>query len=77
MSWQHTRSMSPDGLRLAIAALGMKPAAASRYLGCSDRQMRRMLRGEREIPVPVVLLLGVMITHRLRPLVPRRVPGTY
>lgn len=77
MSWQHTRSMSPDGLRLAIAALGMKPAAASRFLGCSDRQMRRMLRGQAVVPVPVVLLLGGMITHRLKPLVPKRIPGTY
>jgi len=39
--------------------------------------MVRMLRGERAIPVPIVLLLGCMIAHRTRPLVPRRVPGTY
>jgi hypothetical protein len=77
MSWQHTRSMSPEQLALAIATLKMKPAAASRFVGCSYRQMVRMLRGERAIPVPIVLLLGCMIAHRTRPLVPRRVPGTY
>ena len=77
MSWQTTRTMSPEALRLAIIALGMKPAGASRFLGCSDRQMRRMLRGEREIPAPVALLLSCMLTHRLRPVVPKRVPGTY
>jgi hypothetical protein len=66
--------MSPDALRLAIAALRIKPAAAGRFLGVSDRTMRRYLRGERDVPAATVLLLNCMITHRLRPLVPPRRP---
>ena len=77
MSWQSLRTMTPGELRQVLLILGVKPAGASRFLGCSDRQMRRMLRGEREIPVPVILLLNCMVSHRLRPVVPKRVPGTY
>jgi len=77
VSWQHARSMTSEQLARAIAALGMKPAAAARYLGMSARSMRRHLRGERIVPVPVVLLLGCMIAHRTKPLVPRPRPRSY
>lgn len=70
MSWQHTRTMSPAAFRAAVAALQVTPAAAGRFLGLSDRTVRRFLRGERDVPTSVVLLLNCMITHRLRPLVP-------
>jgi hypothetical protein len=43
----------------------------------SARQMRRHLRGQREIPVPVVLLLNCLIAHRLRPLVPKPKARSY
>jgi DNA-binding transcriptional regulator YiaG len=77
MSWQNHRVMAPEELAQAIKATGMKPAAAARYLGMSARQMRRHLRGEREIPVPVVLLLNCLIAHRLKPLVPRPKARSY
>jgi hypothetical protein len=69
--------MAPEELAQAIAALGMRPAAAARYLDMSTRQMRRHLRGERHIPAPVVLLLNCMLTYRLKPLVPKPRPGSY
>jgi len=72
MSWQYTRGFSPPQMAVAIADLGMKPAAAARFLGVSDRTMRRYLRGQRDIPEATVLLLGCMIAHRLRPVVPKR-----
>jgi predicted RecB family endonuclease len=71
------RDMTPDELAHAIKILGMKPAAAARYIGQSARTMRRFLRGEREIPVSVVLLLNGLITHRTKPLVPRPRPRSY
>jgi len=77
MSWQHLRTITPDELRQAITVLGMKPAQAARFLGYSERTLRRFLRGERTVPVPDVLLLNCMISHRLRPLVPKKVSGTY
>jgi hypothetical protein len=69
--------MAPEELAQAIKVLRMKPAAAARYLGMSARQMRRHLRGQREIPVPVVLLLNCLIAHRLRPLVPKPKARSY
>ena len=72
MSWQLIRTMSPEHFAQAIRVLGLKPAQAARYLGMSDRQMRRLIRGERSIPEADVLLLGCMIAHRLRPVVPKR-----
>jgi DNA-binding transcriptional regulator YiaG len=69
--------MTPEELAQAIRALGMKPAAAARYLGMSARQMRRHLRGERAIGVPAILLLNCLIAHRLKPLVPKPKPRSY
>ena len=43
-----------------------------RFLGVSDRTMRRYLRGQRDIPVSTALLLNCMIAHRLKPVVPKR-----
>ena len=34
---------TPNNLRLAIAALGMTPAALARLLGVSERQVRKWL----------------------------------
>jgi len=73
MSWQNVREFTPQTLGWAIAELNMKPAAAARYLGISDRTMRRYLRGTREIPTSTALLLGCLIAQRIRPLVPK--PG--
>jgi plasmid maintenance system antidote protein VapI len=72
VSWQLIRTMSPEHFAQAIRVLGLKPAQAARYLGMSERQMRRLLRGERQIGTPIVLLLNCMITHRTRPMVPRK-----
>ena len=72
MSWQLIRTMSPEHFAQAIRVLGLKPAQAARFLGVSDRTVRRQIRGEREIATSVVLLLNCLITHRTRPIVPRR-----
>jgi plasmid maintenance system antidote protein VapI len=72
MSWQTIRIYTPQILAATIAALSMKPAAAARFLGVSDRTMRRYLRGQRDIPVSTALLLNCMIAHRLKPVVPKR-----
>ena len=72
MSWQLIRTMSPEHFAQAIRVLGLKPAQAARFLGVSDRTVRRQIRGEREIATATVLLLNCMITHRTRPIVPRK-----
>jgi plasmid maintenance system antidote protein VapI len=77
MSWQYERSMTPGQFALAFSQLGMTQSECARFLGMSDRQCRRLVRGERMIGVPIVLLLNSMIAHQETPLVPRWVPGSY
>ena len=77
MDWQFMRSMTAGEFRQAIALLGMSQAAASRYLGLSERQVARMVHAEADVPVPVALLLNSLLAHKERPDVPSWVPGAY
>ena len=77
MNWQHERSMTPDQFQWSLTRLGLKQASAARFMGMSARQVYRMFHGKQIIPATVVLLLNSMIHHDEKPVVPRRVPGTY
>jgi len=79
MNWQHERSMTPEQFQGALGRLfGPRPmAAAGRFMGTSARQVARWFHGKQIIPVTVVLLLNSMIHHDEKPVVPRRIPGSY
>ena len=77
MSWQNDRQMDGEQLMLALNDLQINRSKLSRYLGVSYRQVIRWADNERPIPTTVALLIRCMLAHRVRPLVPKRVPGTY
>jgi hypothetical protein len=46
-------SLTPDDLRGYMAALGLRPRSCAAFLGLThngERSIRRMLRGQRDIP---------------------------
>ena len=75
MSWQETRTLSPNGFKLALKNLGFSQTGFGRFIGSSDRTIRRMVRGQRDIPTSFVLLLSSMQFHGDKPIVPKRKPG--
>jgi len=68
--WQAERSMTPVQYRAILAELRLNVAQAGRYLGISERTSHRYIRGETEIPVPVILLLRGLKALQIKPLVP-------
>ena len=76
MSWQN-RQMSGEQFEIAIARLGMTQAGSARFLGISERQARRYVRNQVEVPIPTALLLRCMLVHRERPVVPPWRDGAY
>jgi DNA-binding transcriptional regulator YiaG len=77
MSWQNERQMDGSQLMLALDDLQIDRSKLSRYLGVSYRQVIRWAKNERPIPTTVALLISCMRANRVRPLVPKKVPGTY
>jgi hypothetical protein len=71
-SWQDKRAMSPGEFERTAATLGVSASAIGRFLGVSERTLRRYASGEAEVPVSVVLLLRAMLAHGLKPRVPPR-----
>ena len=49
MTWQDQREMTPRQFEHAMELLGLKQAEVARFLGMSDRQCRRLVRGQRHI----------------------------
>ena len=77
MSWQDQREMTPAQFVAAFEALGLTQSEAARFLGMSDRQGRRLVRGQRHIATPIVLLLNGRVARGDKPKVPPWVPGSY
>jgi hypothetical protein len=71
-NWQDDRSKTADQFVACLKSLGLSQAAASRYLGLSERQVYRMVHGHAPVPTPVCLLLNAMIHHNEKPVVPKR-----
>lgn len=70
--WQTRRMASPVEFALLVSALGLSQAACARYLGRSERTVRRYLTGEARIPAAEVLLLRAILALDTKPLVPPR-----
>jgi transcriptional regulator with XRE-family HTH domain len=69
-SWQYYREMCGEELQMMIVLLGLDQAKLARYLGRSERTVRRYVRNEAEIPPAEVLLLRAMLRYRVTPVVP-------
>jgi DNA-binding XRE family transcriptional regulator len=69
MTWQN-RTMTARQLKAAIKALDMTQAGAARFLGLSERTMRRMMAKEVDVHDSIALLLRLMIHTGQKPDVP-------
>jgi plasmid maintenance system antidote protein VapI len=75
MNWQEQRKMSASQLERIIEMMGITQSAAGRFLGVSERTIRRFLAGSSAVPASVALLLRCMVAHHEQPTVipkPRR-----
>ena len=72
MSWQDVRAMSPAQYKRAIARLGMSQNASGRFFDLSESTIRRICRGDAEVPVAVCMLLALMQEHGEWPNAPKR-----
>jgi len=70
--WQDKRSISPREFERYVLAMGISRSAMGRFLGVSERTMRRYLSGEATIPVSVILLLRLMLELDIKPKAPKR-----
>lgn len=66
--------LSAIELAYMLQSYGISQASCARFLGRSDRTVRRYLAGEANIPPAEVLLLRALAQLRQRPLVPPRNP---
>jgi hypothetical protein len=64
-SW-YDRNAEPDSFAIAIYKLGMSQAGAARFLDISPRQVARYIDGTREIPIPTMMLLRLLIEVKRR-----------
>jgi len=76
MTWQD-RMMTGDQYLIAIHRLGMTQAGSARFLGISERQVRRYVRHEIDVPIATALLLRCMLLHKERPIIPKWRAGAY
>jgi hypothetical protein len=74
--WQRQRTMTGKQFKSVIADLYMTQAGAGRYLGVSERTVRRYAANMTEIPVASILLLRSLVAHNVVPLVPKWKGGT-
>lgn len=70
-SWQKERSMTAFQFRRIVRELGMSQAGAGRYIGVSLRTLRRIVKGQAEVPTAAALLLRSLVAHKEKPLVPK------
>ena len=70
MTWQLERSMTPEQLEWYLKKLEMSYMGFGRYVGCSERKVRRMIRGEVAVDVAYALLLRSLVYHKEKPMVP-------
>lgn len=70
-NWQKERTMSAFQFKRIVKELGMSQGGAGRYIGVSVRTLRRMVKGQSEVPTSVALLLRSLVAHKEEPLVPK------
>jgi len=75
MDWQDHREISPNAFRRGLKELGVSQSGWARYIGQSDRTIRRMVKGQREVPVLMSLHLGCLIENGIKPRIPKRQNG--
>lgn len=69
--WQLKRTMSATQFKRIVKELGMSKAAAGRYIGVSLRRLRRITKGQSEVPESAALLLHSLVAHGEKPTVPK------
>jgi DNA-binding transcriptional regulator YiaG len=70
-NWQNERTMTATQFKRIVKDLGMSRAAAGRYIGVSLRRLRRITKGQSEVPESAALLLRSLVAHGEKPLVPK------
>jgi DNA-binding transcriptional regulator YiaG len=70
-NWQNERTMTATQFKRIVKDLGMSRAAAGRYIGVSLRRLRRITKGQSEVPESAALLLRSLVAHNEKPLVPK------
>ena len=75
MSWQTNRKMSALELHAHHQFFEISQAGMGRFLGRSERTVRRWVRGEIKVPAAEVLLLRSLIAHDEKPTVPNWTRG--
>lgn len=70
--WQLHRTMSAREFKsICKNELKISRAAAGRYVGTSVRTIRRVTRGQAQLPASAVLLLRSLVAHGEQPVVPK------
>lgn len=70
-NWQNERTMTATQFKRIVKDLGMSRAAAGRYIGVSLRRLRRITKGQSEVPESAALLLRSLVAHGEKPVVPK------
>ena len=70
-NWQTRRSMTMTQYRRTLADLNMSKAAASRWLGISQRTSSRYWYGKSTIRPDHAMLLNALVDSGLAPIVPK------
>jgi DNA-binding transcriptional regulator YiaG len=69
--WQSQRRMTATQFKRICIELEISRAAAGRYIGVSLRRLRRITKGQSEVPESAALLLRSLVAHNEKPLVPK------
>jgi DNA-binding transcriptional regulator YiaG len=69
--WQNQRRMTATQFKRICKQLDISKAAAGRYIGVSLRRLRRITKGESEVPESAALLLRSLVAHNEKPVVPK------
>jgi DNA-binding transcriptional regulator YiaG len=69
--WQSQRAMTATQFKRIVKELGMSRAAAGRYIGVSLRRLRRITKGQSDVPESAALLLRSLVAHGETPVVPK------
>lgn len=71
-SWQGDKQRRSTGkqFKRLLFDVGLNQTTAARYMGISDRGVRRMAAGKSKVPVSALLLFNLMWKHKEAPMVP-------
>jgi len=73
--WMTKRSMSPREVGRTIKALGLTQAEVARFIGRSERTVRRYILGDAEMRPAEVLLLRACLDQDWELFIPPWAPG--